>query len=434
MLRWIVLAISTLLSGCFSDPHQIYEIRQPDTKPVRNVTNMDAALACMDNLMAKNQLAPIYLTSLGIPNRAGDKVAVNSGIDMLQQAISLLSKKSNVFRYVDLSDLAPTAFTANTDQKLNDHTLLDPTAIQRWIESTSATAIFNKPQWVIAGSISQVDDSVTSETRGGSVSVGFGDFGLSADQISSIVSLDLRLIDWNTRQLRNGSALSNGVAVLRTSKAADVGARLKSNIGAYIDVSNDNNESGGQAVRTLIQFSVMQLLGNLINLPYQQCLQHDTPPSYEALVQEVTTPPTPQLQLTINTSKGRDNPIFRVNEALDFSISVNKAADVHCYISDANQQIHPLFPNLSQTHLTAQQTLNVAINTPEFSYNFDKPGFEQLFCLASPNTLQSPWAFDLDVQHAATLPVGDIKDVESGYRQKTHAEVVFETLTLYIRP
>lgn len=432
-----ITLISGLLSGCFSDPHLVYSDRQPTSKPVRNVTNIDAALVCMDNLLVNAKLPPIYITSLGIPNRAGDKVNVNSGIEMLKQAISQMSKTSKVFRFVTLSNIAPTAFVSNTDQKLNDHTLLDPVAINRWIVGLSpndvgnAAVTFDKPEWIIEGSISQVDDNVTSETRGGSVNVAGGDFGISADKISSVISLDLSLTEYKTQQLRNGSAISNSIAILRSKASVDFGARLKSNVGAYIDVSNENNESGGQGVRTLIQLTAMQLLGDLANVPYQSCLHNDSMPSYETLAREMTTPPVQKLQLSINTSRGLSSPVYHVKEALDFNVSVNQAADVHCFINDANRKIHPIFPNLSQPNSRLAANQNVQLSN-EFTYNFDKKGREQLFCLAAPDTLQSPWGFDKDVIHADALPVGDITDVESGYRQKTSGEVSFEKLTIYV--
>ncbi|MFZ2725110.1 MAG: DUF4384 domain-containing protein [Methylococcaceae bacterium] len=433
--RFIILLIALQLSGCFSNPNLAYNLRQPISKPIRNVTNMDNALMCMDNLLLKEKIPPIYLTSFGIPNRAGDKINLNSGIDMLFNAISLLSTQSNAFRYVHLSNIAPSSYTSNTNQHLNDTTLIDPSIIKIWQQYAIETpTTFSRPQWIIMGSISQVDDNVISQSRGGSISLGFGDLGGSADKISSIISLDLQLLDWNNLQLKNGSAISNSIAVMKSSSALDFGARLKSNIGAYIDVSNENNESGGQAVRTLIQFSTMQLLGKLTGINYQHCLTQDNLPSYEQLRQEVITPPPPKLTLKLDSSKGYSYPIYHPSELLSFSVTVNQEAQVHCFISDTKRRVRPVFPNLKQDgYLKAQQTITIPSAEANFNYRFDKTGFEQLICVAAKQDLQSPWQFNKDILHADYLPVEDATDIEAGYREKTRGEVLIEKLTLHVK-
>jgi hypothetical protein len=222
---------------------------------------------------------------------------------------------------------------------------------------------------------------------------------------------------------------------MRKSRAVDIGARIKT-AGAYVDVSQENNESGGQAVRTLIQFSALQMLGDLAHVPYQSCLHLDKAPTYEALAQEVTAPPAPKLDVLIKTSRGASDPVYHPNELLNFSLSVNQAAEVHCFIGDSANHIRPIFPNLAQPNarLSANQSVQISSATANFGYRFDKTGFEQLICLASTGTLQTPWGFNKDVEHAAYLPVADFQDVESGYRQNSTGDVSLKKLTIYIEP
>lgn len=425
------------LSGCFSQSYQALETRQPRMKPVRNITNMETALSCMDSLLAKSKLPPVYVTSTGLPDRSSDKTIVNSGMEMLTEAISTLSRTSNVFRFIDFTVVAPATPVSNPNQKNSDHGLLDSKNLLTWVSGIGKTeVIVNHPDWTIEGSISQIDDSVISENRGVSLSFSGVDFGLSADHVSSVISLDLRLVNYDTLQMRNGSAISNSIAVMRSGVAADIGARISSKAGVYIDVSNDNNESGGHAVRTLVQYSVLKLLGEFTGLPYQTCLLNDKQSTYENLVKETKTVPAIQpLRLTINTSRGNRGPIFLPNESVDFSVTVNQDAEVNCFINDAQGRIRPVFPNLSQPNarLARSQTLVFSKTTSNLDYRFDTAGeIGEIVCLASTKKLKSPWPLNRDVKQAQPMPVSNVKNLETGYRQKTADEVKFETITLQI--
>lgn len=176
---WGFMAVGMLvLTGCMTTPpEQAYSLAQPQTAPARNLTNMDAALTCTDRLLGQKTVAPIYLTSPGLPSRAGDKVTLRSGQDMLRNAVSQISRTNNVFRFVELAHLAP---AAQSVQDVTDTKPFDPGAIQKWRQmypTDAAPKSFVFPDWVIAGSISQLDDSVVSETQGGSLDLSGGSFG-----------------------------------------------------------------------------------------------------------------------------------------------------------------------------------------------------------------------------------------------------------------
>ena len=275
---WGLLMVEMLvLAGCATTlPEQAYPLAQPQAAPARNLTNMDAALTCMDQLLGQKPIAPLYLTSPGLPSRAGDKVTLRSGQDMLRNAVSQLSKTSNVFRFVELAHLAP---ASQPVQDVTDTKPFDPGAIQKWIEQLkkmypegAAPKSFFYPDWVIAGSISQLDDSVVSETQGIGLDLSGGSLGGSRDQILSVVTVDLYLYDWDTLQIRNGGAVANSMTVTRGSRAGDLGGRVKKS-GVYLDFSYERSEGLHQAVRTLIQLSLIELLGSLVGVPYEQCLQ-----------------------------------------------------------------------------------------------------------------------------------------------------------------
>ena len=70
-------------------------------------------------------------------------------------------------------------------------------APQQMYPKGAAPKSFVYPDWVIAGSISQLDDSVVSETQGGGLDLSEGSFGGSfggsRDRILSVVTVDFAL-------------------------------------------------------------------------------------------------------------------------------------------------------------------------------------------------------------------------------------------------
>ncbi|MDG4550840.1 MAG: DUF4384 domain-containing protein [Candidatus Contendobacter sp.] len=511
---WGFMAVGMLvLTGCMTTPpEQAYSLAQPQTAPARNLTNMDAALTCMDRLLGQKTVAPIYLTSPGLPSRAGDKVTLRSGQDMLRNAVSQISRINNVFRFVELAHLAP---AAQSVQDVTDTKPFDPGAIQKWIGQLqqmypkgTAPKSFVFPDWVIAGSVSQLDDSVVSETQGGGLDLSGGSFGGSLggsrDRILSVVTVDLYLYDWDTLQMRNGGAVANSMTVTRSSSAGDLGGRVKKS-GVYLDFSYERSEGLHQAVRTLIQLSLIEMLGQLAGVPYEQCLQlkstqastqtktaedydraseseriqavqdglgrtlkpgtdapyysgpvtgQDDPATRRATAEyqrdasvipsgepdlathrKLREPaPVKPLQLMLDTPRGR-NPIYRRGEKLNFQMTVDQPAEVHCFIRNLQNEVRPLFPNLNQpdARLGAGAGIMVPGPNPAFEITFDKAGVEQIGCVASPAVLASPWPFALDVLRASPLPIGRLEELEVGYRQRTQGPVTLKIMTITVR-
>lgn len=267
------LAATLALSGCMTAPHKAYTANQAQTAPVRNLTNMDLALGCLDRLLVEYQVRPMYITSPGLPNRAGDKVGLSSSADMLKTSIGQLSQ-SNVFRYVDLSLLAMSQYGGNANE--TGSRPIDTNAILTWIEFLKAysdTAEFKYPGYIISGSISQLDNSVLSDQAGGSLgSEQIGTFGLNQDQMVSIVTVDMQVVGAQRLQVVNGLTTKNSLALAKNGVGADFSGRVKT-VGGYFNVSYDRSEGLHQGIRDLIQLGTVELLGKLAKVPYQRCLQ-----------------------------------------------------------------------------------------------------------------------------------------------------------------
>ena len=75
-----------------------------------------------------------------------------------------------------------------------------------------------------------------------------------------------------TRQIMPGISATNSIAVVQSSKGADVGGFL-GKAGLSFSVSLDSSEGFHQAVRKLVDLSTIEVLGKFTHVPYWQCLQ-----------------------------------------------------------------------------------------------------------------------------------------------------------------
>ncbi len=267
------LAATLVLSGCMSAPHKAYTVNQAHTAPVRNLTNMDLALSCLDRLLVEYRVQPVYLTSTGLPNRAGDKVGLSSGMDMLKTSIGQLSQ-SDVFHFVDLSSLAMGQYGGNANE--SGSRPIEAVTIDTWIKFLNAytnSAEFKYPGYIISGSISQNDNNVLSDQTGGSLgSEQIGTLGANQDQMVSVITVDMQVLDSRGLQVLNGLTTKNSLALAKNGIGADLSGRVKT-IGGYFNVSYDRSEGMHQGVRDLIELGTIELLGKLAKVPYQRCLQ-----------------------------------------------------------------------------------------------------------------------------------------------------------------
>lgn len=250
-------AATALVAGCaFTDPQVAHEVARPKTEPVRNLTSFSESLRCMDNLLLAFGRRGIIVTSQGIPDATGE---ISTGTkEMLISAVSRMSQRSGAFTFVDY-----------------DQTQFDINALQSLIPISPNFVV---PDYYLRGAITQLDQNVTSETVGGGLSLEAGDFGIDAgaqaDQILSVVSLDLNVGDLLTRQIIPGMAAHNSITVARNGVGGDAGATIDT-VGVSFNIALNRSEGMHQAVRTLVELSAIESLGKLAQVPYWRCLQID---------------------------------------------------------------------------------------------------------------------------------------------------------------
>ena len=214
----------------------------------------------MDNLLAQFGVQGIVITSAGLPDATGE---IQTGTkDMLISAISRMSVRSGAFKFVDF-----------------DATETDVNNLQNLVGFTDE---FRVPNYYIRGAITQLDEGVIANSSGASVAGSAFSLGFSADQVTSVVSLDMNVGDLISRQIMAGMSAHNSISVTRTSKAGDAGGRIDT-YGLFFNIALNRAEGMHAAVRNLVELSTIEVLGKLTQVPYWRCLQiEQTNPAVEA--------------------------------------------------------------------------------------------------------------------------------------------------------
>jgi len=261
IFRWSTIALSAFLGtscgGALPDPDKASISMAPKSMPTRNMTGFTEALRCMDDLFLEHRKKGFTLTSSNMDDSTGKlKLGVK---DMLLTAISTMSATSGAVKYIDMDQTSgedSVNYLTNMLMSQNKFT-------GEW------------PLAYIRGSISQVDDSVMSGKQGGAITTGIIDIGASQDRSVSSVTMDMLLMDMASRTNIPGIHASNMLAVSRSGKGADAGASGGKIVkaGIQFNVSKDSTESSGQAVRTLVQLGLIELVGKWTKVPYWTCLE-----------------------------------------------------------------------------------------------------------------------------------------------------------------
>lgn len=252
--------LTLALGGCFTSGEMARVVQQPKTPAVRTISSFSEALRCMDTLLWTHGKRDIYITANGLPDATG-RVAGGTK-EMLITAVSRMSETSNAFRFVDFEPA------------------LDDVNALYWMIGVQPN--FRAPSYYIRGAITQLDDNVVSEAAGAGLSLPKLDLGVSADQVMSMVSVDLNVGELVTRQIIPGMSASNTLAVVSSGRGADAGGVI-GKAGLSFNISLNRSEGLHQGVRTLVELSTIEVLGKLTRVPYWQCLGIDqTNPAFMA--------------------------------------------------------------------------------------------------------------------------------------------------------
>lgn len=247
-----VAVLVGVVAGCVTPaPDQARFAQAPKTAANKTITSFTPALRCMDRLFAAHGKQGIGITTAGIPDSTG-KVEAGTK-DMLINAINRMVTTSEAFEYIDY-----------------DATQIDLNVLFEDMKSVAQERPL--PSYYIRGAITQLDDNATDSQVGAGIALPFADFGVSEDQRVSMLSLDMSVGDTVRRTILPGVSASNTIAVVRSGTSGDAGGKI-GKAGLSFNISLGQSEGLHAAVRSLVELTLIEVLGKLANVPYWKCLQ-----------------------------------------------------------------------------------------------------------------------------------------------------------------
>lgn len=233
---------------------------QPLSPPGRSSTPYTDALSCLNQQLLARQIltqAPTRLGAGTLPDATG---RISPGLrDMVTTAMMRATHGSTVFVAAESLSLAQIPVVSTGSSVAASGAIIgvrpmptDPTAIQ------------------IYGALTQADRNVQGED----VRVGAGTttnvFGISKNADIANIGLDLHLAHVASGVIRQ--SVSNQMTVRNLSRGANADFNI-SGVGLTFALSFDEREGLHQAVRTLVELSVLELLGQEARVPYWHCFQ-----------------------------------------------------------------------------------------------------------------------------------------------------------------
>ncbi len=251
------LSVTGMLAACVTDPPKpetATVVAAVKTPVAKTVTNFTPALRCMDDLMLAYGKKDIVITTAGLPDSTGRVMAGTK--EMLISAASRMSIKSRALSFIDY------------DTERNDLLAL-------FQDIQAAGAFQHKlPNYYIRGAITQLDENAIDSQRGGGIALPWLDLGMSKDQVSSVVSMDMNIGETTTRMILPGMSASNSLVVTRAGDSKDAGGKI-GKVGFSFNMSLNKAEGLGSGVRALVELGMIEVIGKLTNVPYWKCLEID---------------------------------------------------------------------------------------------------------------------------------------------------------------
>ncbi|WP_295399488.1 DUF4384 domain-containing protein [uncultured Thiocystis sp.] len=402
--QWLGAMLGLLLGGCAAvapNPEDVPRSAEPVTPPVTRLTSFSAALACMDDLFARNHTPTRYVTAISIPDQTGAKVGGGT-LSMLISTISEMNRRSNAFQFMYL----PVTFPGNaSDLDPSRSGRIDLGYLLAYMKVTKGGLDF--PDYLLVASVSELDRAVSSTSLGGGLDLGKLSIGASGETVISAMTTDFNVADGHNFKIINGADSTNSVALISRGGGVDLDAKLKS-VGGYFTLSVDRAEGQHAALRSLIQLSAIETLGKLAEVPYQQCLRQERTPSGT-----LTRTGVPALELTSDRTR------YRVGDKLKVRVRASRGTDLFCYYQNAKGLVWQILPTQFQPNTSLNAGASVTIpGTPRVDLVFDTPGSEQVMCLAVPLGSTAPLAATLpervrrmDLQPLQIKSLGEVEDI-----------------------
>lgn len=233
--------ISTLLACALMVPSgvsaQIATKARPQEIPESSATNFDSALRCMDEMLGRTEYA--NGVKIGVGDLGADVATGAVTRDMVIAALSRMSEKSRVFR-----------ITANPGEKE--------------LANASTADLF------IGGSVTAWEKDIGGKSPEAGISIGPLNIGMRNRRIDSTMSVTMFLQDKESVVLPL-TTQSLTMALRQKSTGGDVSGSVGL-LGGYVGMEFAGGDAPLQALRALIDLSLIQAVGAWAQVPYQRCL------------------------------------------------------------------------------------------------------------------------------------------------------------------
>lgn len=257
-----LLCTLALISGCApmnpakdARHHaQAPDINRPVVRPTRSLSSFSDSLMCMDHLFRETGMGTVLITSKTIPDYSG-KIAVATK-EMVVTALSQMSRVSNAFRFVDYE-----VNIAQQDTVQNLTTLL----------LNNNQIRLQRPALYVSGAVAFVDQQVLSNNMDVGTSGSRLETGYNQNRRSTVIGLEMHLGDFRSRTIIPGLDSANEIVIGSGGQGLDLSGRI-GNYGVQFNVGRDYTQGSGPAIRTLVELSMIELLGKWARVPYWQCL------------------------------------------------------------------------------------------------------------------------------------------------------------------
>ncbi|KSB88668.1 hypothetical protein AS593_19725 [Caulobacter vibrioides] len=238
-----------------NDPTASTVVASPSTRPTRTVTSFDESLRCMDELLLQYGKRDLKITTEGLPDKTG---VVNVGTrEMMISALDAMSQQSRAFIFYDVDNER----SSSTDPERQRHEVRVP--------------------YYIAGAITQVDQGVMGDGKSGGVALSALSLGKSKAQDVTNLSIDMGIFNKGDDSALTGVRAQNTIRIIKTGQMRNIEGLVSFGSINY-SVKSDRSEGSHQAVRTLIELSMIELVGKFTSVPYWRCLSM---PSTDPLAQ-----------------------------------------------------------------------------------------------------------------------------------------------------
>ncbi|MBN2640944.1 MAG: hypothetical protein JXR78_04785 [Victivallales bacterium] len=315
VLTSVLVSSCGWFSGDISD-EEVEELHK-DMRAQKRETVFDSSLRSLGHLLLAYYVPPTAIQSKNIGNQTGEKNLPSDLYIMISSSLNKIGPQITFIPF-DAQYIVAESSTGGTISRIY-------------------------PQVVISGGITGFDKEMFEKEReveaaGGWAGAQAGGH-IKASGGYSRVSLDLNMLDYKTQAYFPGVMASNSIALQKDSLGWGIYGYYMGN-GAAFDYDLKRKQGVHAALRTLVEFSLLQLLGKQFDVPYWRTISGANPdPDLIELVREKFLVKSEDDQhliikkfLFLHGYNGLDlnSPVFKGNEesALKEALRIHKSANI----------------------------------------------------------------------------------------------------------